>query len=87
MLFTFVVEKAGGTRIEQVEAPDVAAAYSQWNVSSEDPPNMPADDLEQDPPTPVTGRRNVWCIGGHDLAGVFFLGHIIATAADGQPYN
>mgnify|MGYP000016030518 CR=1 FL=1 len=81
MLFTFIIEKAGATRIEQIEARDVAAAYAWWNESSEDAPGMPSDDLEQDPPTPVAGRLNVWCIAGHDAAGVFFLGHIVATVA------
>ena len=83
MLFTFVVDKAGGTRIEQVEAPDVSAAYLWWNEFYEDAPNMPMCDIEADPPTPITGRKNVWCIAGHDPAGIFFLGHIVATVAGG----
>jgi hypothetical protein len=76
ILFTFVIEKEGSTRIEQVPGADVVEALAQWRHLNQLDPEMTIDD-----PTPVQGVQNVWCIGGHDMSGVFFLAHIVATSA------
>ena len=54
MLFTFVVEKGGGTRIEQFMAESVVEAFAILNRESVDPLALSVDDLADMPP--VQGR-------------------------------
>jgi len=52
----------------------------RWHRDSECGPSDPLDD--EDDLTLVRSVRNVWCTGGHDRLGVFYLVHIVATAAE-----
>lgn len=77
MTFTFVTEKEGSTVIEQFKGADVEDATLRWLQGSQTHPGEP---LEGDVPAPVETVENVWCTGGHDAQGTFFLVHIVATA-------
>jgi hypothetical protein len=81
-IFTFVIEKAGTTIIEQVTGIDIDDAVARWYNQSSTSPGQP---LEGEAATPIEGRPGVWCIGGHDPGGVFFLAHVVATAPDPSP--
>ena len=76
--FTFLTEKEGSTIIEQFTGADVGEAVLSWHRNSLTQPGEP---LEGEEPTPVDTVENVWCIGGHDPRGAFFLVHIVATVA------
>lgn len=80
MTYTFITEKSGSTIIEQFDGVNVSEAAMRWHRDSECGPSDPLDD--EDDLTLVRSVRNVWCTGGHDRLGVFYLVHIVATAAE-----
>jgi len=78
-IYTFFVEKQGATAVEQVEAPDLAAAVAGWHERSETSPGPldPDEDL-----TPLKDRRNVWCFTGFDPEEAFYLVHVVGPLAE-----
>jgi hypothetical protein len=77
-VFTFVVDKQGGTLIEQFAGKNLKEATLRWYKESESMPGEPPEDL----PVPIEDTKGVWCVSGEDAAGVFFLVNIIATRTD-----
>jgi hypothetical protein len=77
-VFTFITEKEGSTIIEQFSGRDVVEATLRWYKGSETHPGEPLEGIEE-AATPVTSVEGVWCTGGHDPGGKFFLTHIVAT--------
>jgi hypothetical protein len=79
MRYTFLCEKQGSTFAEQVLAPSLREAVQRWHEESASRPGPPLD-TELDPPTPIEGLRNVWCIAGTDPDGHPYLCNIVATS-------
>ncbi|HRS17855.1 MAG TPA: hypothetical protein P5234_16575 [Thermoanaerobaculaceae bacterium] len=85
MLFTFIVEKSGATRIEQVAADSVSEAIVKWNTESADPPRLEGEKLDVTlPPVEVATVRSVWCFSAFDSNGTFFIANIVATDTGSQ---
>ncbi|MEG4805140.1 hypothetical protein QUB63_33225 [Microcoleus sp. ARI1-B5] len=88
MLFTFFIEKEGSTIVEQIESTDVEGALISWSRCSETKPKFTLGSLKyQNEPTPVAGRKNVWCFSGVDDNDISFLIHIIATVSDTNSFS
>ena len=79
--FTLLSEYQGSTIIEQAEGPDVGAALERWFRETE---TGAVRDSCDGVPTPVSGRRSVWCHCCADAEGVFILTHIVETNASGE---
>lgn len=82
-VYTFITEKEGSTIIEQFRGVDIREATLRWYRGSETKPGEPLLEIEEDPPTPITGCKGVWCISGHDPEGRFFLTNVVATKGPG----
>jgi hypothetical protein len=89
LLFTVVLDHAGGTYIDQVTAPSVVRALRAWAVRAPSrgiPGIGPAftaralKDVVFRDPTPIEGVQNVWCTGLL-TRGSYGLINIIATSS------
>ena len=58
--FTFFVEKAGSTIIEQFDARSSADAVRVWYEKTSTDPG-PVPEPPDDEASPITDRPNVWC--------------------------
>ncbi|NLH12067.1 MAG: hypothetical protein GX464_12110 [Holophagae bacterium] len=88
MLFTFIMEKSGATRIEQVVADSVSEAIVKWNTESADPPRLEGEKLAVTlPPVEVATVRNVWCFSAFDSNGTFLIVNIVATETPSEVHR
>ena len=70
-LYTFIFEFDGGTYISQIKARSLKSAVKSWakKIAKDSPLTLPektcrvlTDAIAGDPPTPVSGLANVWCL-------------------------
>jgi hypothetical protein len=80
VLYTFFIERAGATIIEQLTGVDLLDCVRLWYTESETQPGRPTEELEASPPTPLQGVENAWCFSGVDPEDRFYLVHVVATA-------
>ena len=83
-LFSFVVEHAGHTVVEEVVASTMCAAIKRWATTSTAVPGVDPERLF-DPPSLVDGTKNVWCLSLLDSQDRLTLIHVIPTLRRGIP--
>jgi len=77
-LFSFVVEHAGHTIVEEVVASSMRAAIKRWATTSTAITGIDSERLF-DPPSLIDGTKNVWCLALFDSQERRILINIIPT--------
>lgn len=83
-LFSFIIERAGSTIVEEVVASTMRAAITRWAKISTEVTGIDPDQIF-DPPSLINGTKNVWCLSLRDSQERLILINVVPTLRRAVP--